>query len=476
MNILSKRWKRLQNPFRKHPTPRPREPVWFLHPARIVLLSFLVVIIIGTGLLMLPNATVRGSISVVDALFTATSATCVTGLVVLDTGADFTRFGQIVILVLIQIGGLGIMTLSTFFVYLIAGRLTFTEREILQDTLSQHPMADFARLLKLVFLVTIAIEALGCGLLTWRFMQTTPASDALYTGLFHAVSGFCNAGFSLFSNSLENYRDDVVMNLVMSGLIVLGGLGFIVLFDLFHCLKKVRRRSVSQLSFHTRIVLFITVVLILSGTILFFGLENSNGLQTLSLRNRFLASFFQSVTTRTAGFNTVNINTLSNATLFFLILLMFIGASPGSCGGGIKTSTFAVIASSVFARFRMKEDVNIFYRRIPEAIVSRAISVVFFSIMIVVTFTMALLVAELPAISHTESRGLFLDYLFEVFSAFGTVGLSTGITSRLSEAGKVLITLLMFVGRLGPLTVALAVRGKDTGPSFRYVRENVLVG
>lgn len=447
-----------------------------LHPARIVLASFFLVIIFGTFLLMLPQATVARSLSFVDALFTATSATCVTGLIVVDTGAAFTQFGQIVILVLIQIGGLGIMTFSTFFVYLIAGRLSLTEREILQDTLSQHPMADLARLLKLVLFFTLAIEAIGAGLLALRFIEFYPISKAIYYGIFHSISAFCNAGFALFATSFESYRDDILVNSVLSGLIILGGLGFVVLFDLFKNRRELGAQFFIKLSFHSRIVLFVTAILILSGHIIFFVLEYGNSLENVPFSGKILASFFQSVTSRTAGFNTLKTNELSNATLFFLMILMFIGASPGSCGGGIKTSTFAVLVSSVVARLHLQEEVNIFYRRIPGSIVSRAISVAFFSTLIVVIFTMLILVAEIPEVSHLETRGKFLEYMFEVASAFGTVGLSTGVTSELTRLGKILITLLMFIGRLGPLTVALAVQGREERPRFKYVQDSVLVG
>lgn len=425
---------------------------------------------------MLPQATVE-SLSFFDALFTATSATCVTGLIVVDTAGHFTLFGECVILALIQIGGLGIMTLSTFFIYLVAGRLGYTEREILQDTLSQHPMADFARLLRLVLIVTLVIELLGCGLLTLRFLRDFTLEHAFYLGLFHSVSAFCNAGFSLFSTSFEAYRSDVGINLVICTLIILGGLGFVVLFDIFKTRGARNPRSFFYaLSFHSRLVLSVTALLIVAGTVTFFVLETNNSLDQLSFAEKLLASFFQSVTTRTAGFNTVRIGVLSDATLLFIILFMFIGASPGSCGGGIKTSTFAVIAASVWARFKTKEDVNIYYRRIPENIVSRAISVVFFFSVILMLFTMLILISETPNLSHAESDGQFMGYLFEVVSAAGTVGLSTGLTSTLSDMGKVLITVLMFIGRLGPLTVALAVRGKKSERPLRYVQENVLVG
>jgi trk system potassium uptake protein TrkH len=457
------------------PTP-PKQSHISRHPARVLMLSFLAPILLGTLLLMLPQATAAGSISFVNALFTATSATCVTGLVVMDTGAAFTKFGQLVILMLIQLGGLGIMTLATFFIYLLAGRIGAMERDIVQDTLSQHSAADMARLLKVVLFFTVVIEAFGCGLLTLRFAQDFPLQRAFYLGLFHSISAFCNAGFGLFANSLESYRGDLFINLIMMGLIVIGGLGFIVIYDLFHNRRNIGRRYFMKLRFHTRLVLFVSGLLIILGAIVIFVFEYQNTLHDLSLGEKLLAAVFQSVTARTAGFNTLPIGALSSAALFFIMILMFIGASPASCGGGIKTSTFAVLVASITARYRMEEDANIFHRRIPTAIVSRAISVVFFSGLIVIVFTMAILITQLTGLSPTETRGMFLDYLFEVVSAFATVGLSAGGTAELNDLGKLLITLLMFVGRLGPLTIALAVRGSETRARFKYVQEETLVG
>lgn len=455
---------------------KPRRFDLFKYPARILIFSFIIIITTGTILLMTPLATVGERLSFIDALFTATSATCVTGLIVVDTASKFTLFGQAVILILIQIGGLGIMTLSTFFVYLIAGRISMTEREIIQDTLSQHLISDLGRLLKSVFWVTMTIEAIGGILLTLKFVQTQALSKALFSALFHTVSAFCNAGFSVQSNSFLDYNADLYTNVVLMGLIILGGLGFIVIFDIFQNKRALLHLRFSKLSFHSRIVLLTSSILTFGGALVILGLEYDNSLQQVSLPTKLIASLFQSVTCRTAGFNTLEIGTLANSTLFFMALLMFVGASPGSCGGGIKTSTFAVLTASVLARFRLQEDVNIFYRRIPNATVSRAISIAIFSAVIVVLFTMVILITELHDRPHPESRGMFLEYMFEVVSAFGTVGLSTGVTAELSKLGRVLITILMFIGRLGPVTIALAVQGRETAPKFKYIRERVLVG
>ncbi len=446
-----------------------------LKPSQIILFSFLGVIVLGTMLLLVPGATVGGNLSVLDALFTATSATCVTGLIIANTSETFTTFGQLVILGLIQIGGLGIMTFSTFFMHILGKRLSVAERDIVQNTFSQQPMANLTRLLKLVLAVTFAIELVGALLLSLRFSQSYPTGEAIYLGIFHAISAFCNAGFDLFSNSFVDYRGEFYVNLVLSCLIILGGLGFVVIYDIVN-VNPFRRFRWRKLAFHSQVVLFSSALLLASGFVAFFLLEFSYGLGDAPLHEKLLIAGFQSVTARTAGFNTIDMPSLSSVTLFLLILFMFIGASPGSCGGGIKNSTFMVIMSSVFARLRMQDEVNIFFRRIPESTVSRAISVVFFSMLLVIVFTMLLLITETLTGASSGDKADFLDYSFEVVSAFGTVGLSTGVTPTLSGPGKLLLTILMFVGRLGPLTLALAMQTRKEPTKMRYVQESVLVG
>ncbi len=448
----------------------------FQSPPRLVLLSFGIVIAAGTLVLMLPSATVEpGSMPLFDALFTSTSATCVTGLIVRDTGTDFTIFGQIIILILIQAGGLGIMTISTFFMFLVSGRLGILEREVLFDTLSQNPVRNLTRLLIIVFAYTFVIEAVGCTFLTYHFHKSYPAYQSLYLGIFHSVSAFCNAGFSLFSDSFLSYQDNAVINIAVCGLIVLGGLGFVVTFDLFLNRRNVGRHYWRSLSLHSRLVITVTAILIAASTLIFFLLENKNTLYGMPLGRKIIVSLFQAITTRTAGFNSIEIRSLANSTLFVFIILMFIGASPGSCGGGIKTTTFAIFIKSIYSRFRMRDDTNLFLRRIPKATVSKATAIIFFSLFILTLLTLLLMVFELPEVAHTETRGTFLEYVFESISVYGTVGLSMGVTNGLHNAGKVIIVLLMFIGRLGPLTVALALKGKRE-PKFLYAQENIMVG
>lgn len=448
----------------------------FQSPPRLVLLSFCVVILVGSLLLMLPQATVgAGGLSFWNSLFTSTSATCVTGLIVLDTGSDFTVLGQIIILILIQIGGLGIMTISTFFIYLISGRLGIFEREVLFDTLSQDPMRNLTRLLITVFLYTLAIEAIGFLLLTLGFWRFFPLRSAAYLGLFHSISAFCNAGFSLFSDSFIDFKGDPLIGLTVCTLIILGGLGFVVIYDLYLNRRTTLRLFISRLSLHSRLVLTVTGWLIAGGTLAFYLLERSNTLAGLPVPRQILVALFQSVTTRTAGFNSVEVPALANSTLFLFMVLMFIGASPASCGGGIKTTTFAILIRSIAARFRMRGDVNFYERRIPQETVSKMTAIVFFTLFTLVVFTLCLLITELPEISHARIRGTFLEYAFEAMSAYGTVGLSMGVTPHLMNTGKVLIVLLMFIGRLGPLTIAIALKGRRE-PKYRYMKENILVG
>ncbi|NOZ61398.1 MAG: hypothetical protein GXO74_06925 [Calditrichaeota bacterium] len=447
----------------------------FWASSRILIASFLIIILIGTALLSLPQAVHGQRLSLADALFTATSATCVTGLIVVDTGAKFTHFGQLVILIMIQLGGLGIMTFSTFFVFLLVGKFTFSERTIIQETMTQSPFKNIASLLKTIFFFTAFIEIVGGILLAFRFLPTMGLHKSLYFGIFHSISAFCNAGFSLFSDSFIHYRSDISVNLILITLIVLGGLGFVVLHEIRHFIFQRRKDKARKLSFHSRVVISISAVLIIAGTVIFFLLEWGNAIEKMPLAGKFFVSLFQSITCRTAGFNTVDISILSNSTLFFMIILMYIGASPGSCGGGIKTTTAGVIWAMLRARFKNLQEVNIAYRRLPEEIVSRAISIAFFSSVIIIVATILLMITEQGSISHQASRGLFLETLFEVVSAFGTVGLSTGITSTLSVAGKIILALTMFIGRLGPLTIALAI-GQKQLPSFKYAQEKLLIG
>ena len=440
-----------------------------LTPPRIVLLSFLGAIFLGTILLSLPVSRQPGqNLSFIDALFTAASAACVTGLVVKDTGLFFSNFGQMVILVLFQAGGLGIMTLSTVFAVMLGKKLSLKENLVIQSTVGQEQKKSIITLLKYILLLTFMFEALGTIVLLLQGFD-------LKSALFHAVSAFCNAGFSLYSDSFISYQGDVIINLVMIVLIITGGLGFVVLLELpqlrFYFSKR-KNRSL-RLSLQTKIVFGVSLVLLVLGTLGIFVLEDNTALAGLSFKNKICASFFQSASSRTAGFNTLEINSLSAGGKWCLIFLMFVGASPGSTGGGIKTVTLGVVLVSLGAMLRNRPHVSVFGRRLPREVLNKAIAIFCLALLWVFVFTLLLCVTES---NYDHGSNVFIKILFEVTSAFGTVGLSTGITPYLSLMGKVLIIITMFVGRIGPLTLALAVALREQAPPLRYPEEKVMVG
>lgn len=442
-----------------------------LTPARSFVLSFLLVILTGAMLLLLPAATKRTPLGFVDALFTSASAVCVTGLTVIDLGSDLSLFGQIITLLLFQIGGLGIITFSLVLFGLMGRSLSFRGRELLQSTFLHTPRRDFFRVLRFVVGGTFVIEGTGTMLLYFRFLADFPPARAFYTAVYHAVSAFNNCGYSLFANSLMNYRDDWVVNLVVVALIVLGGLGFIVMYEV---LDRWRGRQ-KRLSLHAKVVLLTTAALIVVGALLFYVFEAGNVLRGVGGSGRFLASIFQSVTPRTCGFNTVGIASLTNATILMMMTLMFIGASPGSTGGGIKTSSFALLALVLYNRLRGRDGVTLFSRTVPAEILGRTITIVLASAFLVLVIVSLLLLTASPhGASVQAGRHLFVEYLFETLSAFGTVGLSMNDTAALNDIQKLAIVLLMFMGRVGPLTLAFAWSSSRRG--LVYAEEAVMVG
>lgn len=447
-----------------------------MHPAGLVLSSFLLAILTGTALLSLPWATADGTIPLMDALFTATSAVCVTGLAVVDTGTFFTRFGQGVILALIQIGGLGVMTISVFLFRWMGRGISFRHRMAMQDVFAHTPREDILGLVRSIIYFTLTAELLGAVALTSQWVDDFGFRDALYYGVFHAVSAFCNAGFSTFPSSMTEFGDGMTLNLTVCGLIVAGGLGFPVIHELYHWAAKREGRR-PRLSVQTKTVLWTTLLLIVIGALLFLALENTHSLLGSSPRHKVLASLFQSVTCRTAGFNTVDIGSLQDATLALVFFLMFFGASPGSCGGGVKTTTLALLTAFTWSRIKRRQRVNMFKKSIPQETVTRTMSLMLVSIGIIGVVLFLLLLGD-TAIGHEASapRGAFLTYLFETVSAFGTVGLSMGITPQLSTWGKFWIILMMIVGRVGVLTFAYIVVGAGTSGGIEYSEENVMVG
>jgi trk system potassium uptake protein TrkH len=441
-------------------------------PARIFVLSFAAVIITGGILLWFPFSATQGNLRFVDALFSSTSAVCVTGLVVIDIGQDLTTLGQVITIFLFQIGGLGIITFSTVFFVLMGRGLSFKGREIVQSTFLHTPTSDFFTILKSVLWFTFFFEFLGTLLLFIRFSKDFSLGRALYQALYHAISAFNNCGYSLFSDSLIRYQGDWIVNLTIMGLLVMGGIGFIVQYEVVSKLRGVQKK----LSIHTKIVILTTAFLILSGAILFYIIERNHIIKEVPLQTKILTSFFQSITPRTCGFNTVDIGLLANETILILIILMFIGASPGSTGGGIKTTSAALLFLMIWNRLKGNEDVNVFNRTIPREIVSRTISIIFASAFSVSIITSVLLLTgggNLPAI---ETRRFFVEYLFETVSAFGTVGLSMGVTPKLNDLQKYALILMMFAGRVGPLTLAFSLSRGGGKRGITYAEEGVMVG
>jgi trk system potassium uptake protein TrkH len=443
-----------------------------LPPARIFILSFAGVILLGAFALWFPFSAAKGHLTFIEALFMSTSGVCVTGLVVVDIGKGLSLIGQIITLVLFQIGGLGIITFSVFLFGLMGRGISFKEREIIQSVFMHTPRKDFLVILKSVLLFTLIIETLGAGLLFIRFSHDFTWGQALYASVYHAVSAFNNCGYSLFSDSLMGYRSDWIVNLTIMGLLILGGIGFIVL----HELMARWRGSQKSLSVHTKIVLITTAFLILSGALLFYLFERNFLLKNMDLSTTVLVSIFQAVTPRTCGFNTVDIGQLTNEAILLLMILMFIGACPGSTGGGIKTTSAALLFLMVWNRLKGLDEVNVFNRTIPKEILTRTTSIIIASAFSVCLITSVLLLSGGANISPPESRSVFVEYLFETISAFGTVGLSMGVTPKLDDIQKIAVILMMFAGRVGPLTLAFSLAAVSYKGKITYAEETVMVG
>lgn len=437
---------------------------WSLHPTQVLALGFLGVILIGTLLLMLPVATVdaRG-LAWLDAMFMATSAVCVTGLVVVDTGTALTRFGQMVILVMVQIGGLGFMSLAAMIAVLLGKRITINDRVILKESFNQLSLQGIVRVVRAIVLLTFVIECIGAVVLAWSFAQTMPLGDAIYNGVFHAVSAFNNAGFDLFTTSLINYNSNpVVMSCVMI-LLTIGGMGLLVWQNAIQYGWRV-----AHWSLHSKIVGVTTVALLTVGSVLVFFFEyRAVAFADFSLGEKVLNSIFQSATSRTAGFFSVTMTSLTTATIVVMMILMFIGASPGSTGGGIKTTTFALAILTVYNVLRGRSEIHVGQRTVTAPLLLKSFAVVFVAISWVMLATLILTVTE---------SAPFLWLVFEVVSAFATVGLTLGATPELSEIGKLVIITTMYIGRVGPLVLFAALMLRSRAPLYRHPEESVLVG
>lgn len=448
-----------------------------LDPPQILVIGFAAIIIVGAILLSLPMSASPGAepATLTDSFFTATSAVCVTGLIVRDTATGWSTFGQITILILIQIGGLGFMTMATLIIMLMGRRVGLRERLVLQEALNEFSLQGLVALIRKILFLTFSFELIGVMLLSIKFIPEFGFAEGLYKSIFHAVSAFCNAGFDIMGNytSFTAYSGDFVVNLTLIMLIIVGGLGFTVLIDIG------AKKNFKRLSLHSKVVLVMSAVLLAVGFLFFFILEFSNE-KTLDSGNlnffqKMMASLFQSVTARTAGFNTIDQNGLTVPSKFMTSILMFIGASPAGTGGGIKTTTFAVVVLIVLTVLKGRHEITIFDRQLIRGTAYRAVTITVIGIVIVFIFGMILSVAEQ---GNTTGLATFDNIMFESVSAFATVGLSSGITPSLSVPSKIFMIVTMFAGRVGPLTLALAFsrRYNRSKIKHKYPDGKIMVG
>jgi len=467
-----------------------------LHSAQLVVLGFLGVIFIGTLLLSLPAASRTAEpVSLLNALFTATSATCVTGLTVVDTGSRYSLFGQAVILCCIQIGGIGLMTFTTVFMVATGRRMAIADRIAIQESFYHSPTGRVSTLIFYILGATLVTEALGAAVLAgwwWYNGLYNSVAEALYAGIFHSISAFCNAGFALFPDNAMKFQSDPFVLFVFSALIISGGLGFLVGLDVKEFLQqryfsKLWRRQVRErveairprprVTLHTKFVVTMTLALLVIGSISYYGLEREGAFRNMSPGAALLNAVFCSVTARTAGFNAIDYTQLGGPALMCTMVLMFIGASPGSTGGGVKTSTFGLLLTYALFRWRGHAVPHAFSRSIPAETVERATSIAIAGVAIVIVAGSFLMGVEATGTHDpAASQARFLPVIFETFSAFGTVGLSMNYSSNLTPVGKLVICALMFVGRVGPLTLALAIGSKARRVKFAYAEENVMIG
>lgn len=432
-----------------------------INPPLVLAVVFASLILIGGIILTTPFVTVNGqSVGFINGLFTAASALCVTGLTVVNTGSHWNIWGHITIIILIQIGGLGVMTMATLVPMLLSKKIGLTSRKIIKEELNFDSNSGIILLLIYVMKIAFLVEAIGAIILAIRFIPEYGLQKGLWFSVFHSISAYCNAGFDLFGNSIMSYKNSVLVNFVIMTLIVTGGLGFQVIIEIFN------KKKFKKLSTHSKLVLTMTGILIIGGAGIFWLLEMDNILANESYSGQLIQSLFQSVTNRTAGFNSVDISLLTDASVVLFITLMFIGGSPGSTAGGLKTTTFGVLWYSTIATIR-GEDPVIFGREIPKAVILKSLALVTLSILLIIGLSFILTITEVSS---------FLDILFEVTSAYGTVGLTRGITPELSNISKLIITLTMYLGRLGPLTFGYAIGHKVKKTKLKYPKANITVG
>lgn len=434
-----------------------------LNPPMVLSLGFAILITVGGLLLSLPFFTKSGQATpLVDSLFVAASASCVTGLTPVNTLEHWNTYGHIIIIILIQIGGLGVMSLASIIPLILGKKIGMKSRQILKEQLNVESLEGMIVLFKYVLAFTFATEILGAILLSIKFVPLYGAGKGVWYAVFHSISAFCNAGFDILGDSIYPFREDLLINLTLCALVIVGGLGFVVTSELF------RRRSFKKLSTHSKLVLMVTAILLIFGTLMFLFLENEDGvLQYESLKGSILESFFQSVVARTAGFYSVDLSKIKDSTALMLMGLMFVGGSPGSTAGGIKTTTLGVLFLSTHAVVRGESEPVVFGRHISTETVRKALAIFLVSIVIILSVSFMLTI--------TESAPL-VDILYETVSALATVGASKGITPQLTDAGKNLITLCMYLGRIGPMTMAFAFGMKAKKSLIRYPESFISIG
>lgn len=439
-----------------------------LSPAGLIVVAFLLAILAGTILLVMPFATkAPGSIGLSNALFTATSAVCVTGLVIADTASTWSVFGQTVILILIQIGGLGIMTAASTFSLILGKNIGLKERLTIQESLNEFSLQGVVKLFRYIIIATFTIEGIGALLLATRFIPKFGFFNGLAKSVFHSISAFCNAGFDIMGTtaapfvSISGFNKDFIVVMTIGLLFVIGGLGFVVWKDIISV------RKFKDFMLHTKVVVIMTSILIVGGTLLFFIFEFGNTMDGMGFFQRLYNSFFHAVTPRTAGFNTLPVDQMLPQSQFLTIILMFIGAAPGSTGGGIKITTFAIVLFTIIHYMKGTDEVNMLKRRVSPVVVRKSLTIFFVGLALVFTTTFVLLLSD---------AGSFVECIFESVSAFGTVGLSTGITPSLPLAGKIMITITMFVGRVSPLALALSLSQLAPKKPYSYPEGKIAVG
>ncbi|MBW9156581.1 TrkH family potassium uptake protein [Clostridium tagluense] len=439
-------------------------------PVQILALGFAIVIFVGAILLSLPIASQSGKITpFIDCIFTSTSAVCVTGLVTLDTGTYWTYFGKTVIMLLIEIGGLGFMSITTLVFLILGKRITLKGRLIMQEAMNVNSLQGLVKMAKYILIFTFSVEAVGAVLFSTQFIPQFGLAKGIYYSIFHAVSAFCNAGFDLMGNfsSVTAYANNSVIILTISALIVIGGLGFYVWAEVYSS------KGLKKLSLHSKVVIYTTLVLVVGGAILMYIFEMNNPytMQGMSFKGKFLSSIFASVSPRTAGFNSIPLDKMTMAGKFLTIILMFIGGSPGSTAGGIKTTTAVLLFMTVVSVVRGRDDTEISKKRISKDIVYKAVVITILSLLLVITVTMIL--------SITEQQDIPFEYfLYEATSAFATVGLTLGLTTKLTFVGKIVISLTMYAGRVGLLTIILALAKTKNSKSgtIKYPEGKILIG